>query len=421
MSATRWCLLLALLFLGTTVQQARSQRLLVKVDGHKTSSCIERAQQHGMKVLGSAHGLLVLSTDAKEAGSRVAADHVKSTIVKIQSWPGVQHVEEDKPRYLQRTLLDTATAQQGFAMECSSRDKAMSTNMLPEYMPYGISQIQADSTKLPSSIDKSGVMVCIIDSGIDAGHPDLQGNSLDGCKYEDAFAPGGCPFKWSEDYISHGSHVAGTIAAKKDGQGLIGVIPNGAELYIVRVFNDSGDVNQGQGLVYGGTLILAFTQCEGRLAAMQVSSDGCTGMCAHARAQRRASLLLCSVQLMGWCRRLRCHAVRQKGLASLAGGGYTCVLRSSQQLTAAAKPSSARLTNKSTRQQSRSSSSNMCACITNPLQNPCTSKRVTHSRCLCCCTAALLQARFPERQYRMVVSMSLGAPGPLTIEQLFFR
>jgi len=32
-----------------------------------------------------------------------------------------------------------------------------------------------------------------------------------------------------------------------------------------------------------------------------------------------------------------------------------------------------------------------------------------------------VQARYPERQYRMVVSMSLGAPGPLTIEQLFFR
>jgi hypothetical protein len=51
------------------------------------------------------------------------------------------------------------------------------------------------------------------------------------------------------------------------------VIPGAAEVYVVRVFNDSGDVNQGQGLVYGSTLILAFTQCEGRLVAMQVS--GC--------------------------------------------------------------------------------------------------------------------------------------------------
>lgn len=274
----RWCLLLLALFLGTSLQQVDAHRLIVKVDGHQTESCMQQAQQQGLKLLGSAPGLLVLSVGAaKEAGSRAASDqHIKKAIASIQGWPGVQHVEEDRPRYLQRrALLDAAKAQQGFAMECSAKDKAMSISLLPEYMPYGISQIQGDSSKLPSSIDKSGVMLCIIDSGIDAGHPDLQGNTLDGCKYEDAFAPGGCPFKWSEDYISHGSHVAGTIAAKKDGQGLVGVIPNGAELYVVRVFNDSGDVNQGQGLVYGGTLILAFTQCEGRLAAMQVGrADG---------------------------------------------------------------------------------------------------------------------------------------------------
>lgn len=274
----RWCLLLLALFLGTSLQQVHAHRLIVKVDGHRTESCMQQAQQQGLKLLGSAPGLLVLSVGAaKEAGSRAASDqHIKKAIASIQGWAGVQHVEEDRLRYLQRrSLLDAAKAQQGFAMECSAKDKAMSSSLLPEYMPYGISQIQGDSSRLPSSIDKSGVMLCIIDSGIDAGHPDLQGNTLDGCKYEDAFAPGGCPFKWSEDYISHGSHVAGTIAAKRDGQGLVGVIPNGAELYVVRVFNDSGDVNQGQGLVYGGTLILAFTQCEGRLAAMQVGwADG---------------------------------------------------------------------------------------------------------------------------------------------------
>lgn len=282
-----WCLVL--LFLTATLQLAASERFIVKVNAPQTQSCIKHAEQHGLRVLGSAHGLLVLSASSKEAGSRAGStDHVKQTIKKIQSWPGVQHVEQDQPRYLQpRTLLDSAKAQQGFAMECSAKDKPVSSNtMLPEYVPYGISQIQADSSALPTSIDKSGVMVCIIDSGVDAGHPDLAGNTLDGCKYEDAFAPGGCPFKWSEDYISHGSHVAGTIAAKRDGQGLVGVIPNGAELYVVRVFNDSGDVNQGQGLVYGGTLILAFTQCEGRLAAMQVRAARlarrrreCAGVC----------------------------------------------------------------------------------------------------------------------------------------------
>jgi hypothetical protein len=33
----------------------------------------------------------------------------------------------------------------------------------------------------------------------------------------------------------------------------------------------------------------------------------------------------------------------------------------------------------------------------------------------------LLQVAHPEKQYRMVVSMSLGAPGPLTIERMYFR
>lgn len=44
-----------------------------------------------------------------------------------------------------------------------------------------------------------------------------------------------------------------------------------ADIYLVRIFNNSGDVNQGQGLVYGSSLILAYTQCEGKLAYLQAS------------------------------------------------------------------------------------------------------------------------------------------------------
>jgi len=40
---------------------------------------------------------------------------------------------------------------------------------------------------------------------------------------------------------------------------------------MVRVFNDSGDVNQGQGYIYGSSLILAYTQCEGKLAYLRAS------------------------------------------------------------------------------------------------------------------------------------------------------
>ena len=45
------------------------------------------------------------------------------------------------------------------------------------------------------------------------------------------------------------------------------------DLYFVRVFNDSGDVNQGQGLVYGSSLVIAYTQCEGRLAWLRATEE----------------------------------------------------------------------------------------------------------------------------------------------------
>uniref|UniRef100_A0A383W226 Peptidase S8/S53 domain-containing protein n=1 Tax=Tetradesmus obliquus TaxID=3088 RepID=A0A383W226_TETOB len=164
-----------------------------------------------------------------------------------------------------------AQQQQQQQAECKDRSIPLSDSPVPEYQPYGIAQIQATSSKLTNRTDDKGMLICIIDSGMDAGHPDLRGDTLDGCKFEDSFAPAGCPFKWDQDLVGHGTHVAGTIAAQRNNEGVVGVIPGPAELYVVRVFNDSGDVNQGQGLVYGSTVILAFTQCEGRLAALQVA------------------------------------------------------------------------------------------------------------------------------------------------------
>lgn len=177
------------------------------------------------------------------------------------------------------------SSQASMYLDCTNRDLPLSNStVLPEYQPYGLAQIQAapNSTKLTNRTDDKGVLVCIIDSGLDIGHPDLLNNSIDGCKYEDEFAPAGCPFIYNQDFVGHGTHIGGTIAAQKNGRGVIGVIPGPAEVYVVRVFNNSGDVNQGQGLVYGSTLILAFTQCEGRLAAMQVSE--------RARVQQVGSL-----------------------------------------------------------------------------------------------------------------------------------
>ena len=52
-------------------------------------------------------------------------------------------------------------------------------------------------------------------------------------------------------FRSHGTHVAGTIAALSNGGGVVGVARNGElQLHIVRVFRDDGEYAWGSDLVY---------------------------------------------------------------------------------------------------------------------------------------------------------------------------
>lgn len=86
-----------------------------------------------------------------------------------------------------------------------------------------------------------GVMVFVLDSGIDAENPDLAPNlNTSLCK---SFVPGE---EWNiqpGDYFNHGTHVAGTIAGADNGYGIIGIAPE-ATLVAVKVlseYNGSGN------------------------------------------------------------------------------------------------------------------------------------------------------------------------------------
>ena len=83
----------------------------------------------------------------------------------------------------------------------------------------------------------SDVIVAVIDTGVAYNHPDLVANMWDGsnCLNEDGVTLGGCNHGYDyEDSdnnplpttSSHGTHIAGTIAAAKDNnKGIIGVAP----------------------------------------------------------------------------------------------------------------------------------------------------------------------------------------------------
>ena len=72
------------------------------------------------------------------------------------------------------------------------------------------------------------VLVGVLDSGIEATHPDLAPNidaaNSVGCTNEGVADTS--PAAWAPTTSDHGTHVAGTIAAAQNGIGIAGVAPN---------------------------------------------------------------------------------------------------------------------------------------------------------------------------------------------------
>jgi subtilisin family serine protease len=83
------------------------------------------------------------------------------------------------------------------------------------------------------------VLVGVLDSGIDADHPDLVANLdvANSVNCVDAGRPS--TTGWEPTTSDHGTHVAGTIAAARNGVGIVGVAPN-VRLASVKVVNDDG-------------------------------------------------------------------------------------------------------------------------------------------------------------------------------------
>jgi subtilisin family serine protease len=140
----------------------------------------------------------------------------------------------------------------------------------------------------------NGVVVAVVDTGVDINHPDLAGNVWTN--------PGEVPGNgidddengfiddihgWSvlgnsnqvDDFIGHGTHVAGTIAAQdNNGIGVVGVAPD-AKIMSVQVFSFSSDAfTLSQGLLYaahnGADVINnSWSMCSGYCPSVGVVED----------------------------------------------------------------------------------------------------------------------------------------------------
>ena len=119
--------------------------------------------------------------------------------------------------------------------------------LLSETTPWGQTYVGATSLDDSQSGNRT---VCIIDSGYDIDHNDLSGNQVTGTNNSGTgnwYDPGA--------NNAHGTHVAGTIAAINNNEGVVGVMPNqNANIHVIKVFNSNG-------WGYSSDLVHAIDRC----------------------------------------------------------------------------------------------------------------------------------------------------------------
>lgn len=97
-----------------------------------------------------------------------------------------------------------------------------------ESAPTGVRRI--DAATATTARQASTTSVAVIDTGIDLKHPDLNAVSGTNCVRSG---------RTTQDDNGHGTHVAGTIAAKNTGAGVVGVAP-GTRVVAVKVLDSAG-------------------------------------------------------------------------------------------------------------------------------------------------------------------------------------
>ncbi|ARD45430.1 S8 family serine peptidase [Colwellia sp. PAMC 21821] len=135
-------------------------------------------------------------------GQQKKIDDVKAMVMELNNHADVEFAEPDFKRYL-----------------------------MAQNQPWGIADTQSDQL---TDNDAANMTVCIIDSGYERVNPDLNANNATGTNNSGTG-------NWYQNGGSHGTHVAGTIAAVNNSEGVVGIMPNtNVNLHIVKVFNEAG-------------------------------------------------------------------------------------------------------------------------------------------------------------------------------------
>jgi len=156
----------------------------------------------------------------------VAAKIPAANLAALHHHPLITYVEQDteiasiEPPYLSSILSTIA----GFSAANTQDEYALS---------WGVEHIGSKAVH-SRGITGKGVKIAVIDSGIDYDNEDLDDNYQGG--YDFVFNDND---PRDDSFNSHGTHVAGIIAAEKNSIGAVGVAPE-ASLYALKVLTSFG-------------------------------------------------------------------------------------------------------------------------------------------------------------------------------------
>jgi hypothetical protein len=170
----------------------------------------------------------------------------------------------------------------------SSSSGSSNSNLCAVQPPGGgswaLSAISASSSKLPTKSEQ--VLLCLISSGVATSSPYLgqRGGSWEGCVAQHPLDPGGCVLRWDSpadnkgNWKQRGTFLASLLAGSGAARGLDarvrGLLPDGADVYVVPVNPDSGSLTSSPEAAGGSSRIRAYTACEGHLRGLQARDYG---------------------------------------------------------------------------------------------------------------------------------------------------
>lgn len=169
--------------------------------------------------------IVVLGAERSPAGAAVAEEHARRHEVRPRAAFG--HALEGYVADIPSNRIDDVRRDPRVAYV--EPDRIFSAES--QRLPWGIDRVEADRSSTRAGDGRgrvSRVHAYVLDSGVDAEHPDLNvAGQLD-------FADGP-----STDCLGHGTHVTGTLAARDDSRLVVGVAP-AAPVVSVKVLDCDG-------------------------------------------------------------------------------------------------------------------------------------------------------------------------------------